>query len=332
MKNFFSNDSKNKLSTLRQNILNGKTAERYFASLLTIALDARVSFTSRTEDDSKLDLVTIMSHPWEVNKVEIFFTQIKSGKSYCRVENDKFIVDNTKFQEFVGRNHNSLVCWINVDEKIPYWFFIKSNSQFFKTDYNLSHILSPLTKFDLIRLVTAVNNQNGGKGLIFNRKNSVSDYEKSEYINLRNVAKIQYKKFKSSKIINPIFGKIEITKLGWRHITRESRWYRYEVASLEIIVILENILNLSPSKHYIIKQINTADSDFNYRENEYLLHYDSIKVFDKEKNKLIEIDTYIKLLEIGAYLKEWKDKPNSTTIANRKVIFKSIYYKIKQSS
>jgi hypothetical protein len=330
VKNFFTNSSSPKIATLQQNIINGKTAEKYFAALLTTALDARVNFVSRTDDDAKLDLVTIMSHPWVKNSVEIFFTQVKSGPTYGEVKDEKLIIHTDKLQDLVGRNHSSLICWTKLDDSEAYWFFIKSNARFFKSEYNFTHKLSPLTKFDLTRMVNSVNNKDGGKGLIFNRRNNKSEYTSDDYKILRNNAKSFYAKYKKQDIINPIFGKIEITRLGWKHITRERRWYYYEVASLEIISILDKILKLSPSKHYIIEHENNQDKEYHFRENEFLLSYDNVKVFDQEQKKLVNVRVFVKLLEIGAYLKAWKEKPENTLIANRRVIFKSVYY--KQSS
>ncbi|RXR23040.1 DUF4365 domain-containing protein [Flavobacterium stagni] len=331
MKHFFTSKQESKLSQLKINIINGKLAERYFASILTTALDARVSFTSRTEDDAKLDLVTIMSHPWKKNTVEILFTQVKSGKTYAQVVENKLIVNKDELTDLLNRNHNSLICWTEVNDDNAYWFFIKAKARFFKTEYNISHKFSPLTKFDLLRLTTSSNDKNGGSGLIFNRKNIRSEYSKDDYVKLRNEAKLNYKKFKKEETINPLFGKIEFTRLGWRHITRESRWYRYEVASLEIIRILDKILSLSPSNHYIINCYeNNDDTNFSFREVEYLLSYEKVKAYNKETHKLENVTVFIKLLEIGTYLKEWKQRPKNTSAIYRRVIFKSIYY--KQSS
>lgn len=182
----------------------------------------------------------------------------------------------------------------------------------------------------MTRLVTAVNNRDGGKGLIFNRKNEDYEYEDHEFLELRNTAKKAYALLKKQTINNPLFGVIEVTRLGWRHISRESRWYYYKTASYEAILILDKILGLSPAKHYIIKNIENETFEYCFRENEFLLRYNNIKVFDKAENKLLRVDVYVKLIEICSYVKEWKQKPAYTMQTKRRVIFKSIFY--KQSS
>lgn len=176
-------------STLEQNKINGKLIERYFAAQLITALNARVSFTSRTDDDALLDLVTIMSHPWKRNAVEIFFTQVKSGYTYCSVVAGKLYVNKERLSNLLNRNRNSLICWAETDSETSHWFFIKANASFFKEEYNQSHILSPLTKYDLARLVTSANNKNGGKGLIFAGKAGYYEYDKPEHIRLRSQSK-----------------------------------------------------------------------------------------------------------------------------------------------
>lgn len=326
MHQFLANQESSK-TTIEENKFNGKLSERYFAGILTTALDARVSFTSRTEDDAKLDLVTIMSHPWELNKVEILYTQVKSGESICKVDGTKLKVNKSKFKSLLQRTHNTLVCWTKVDDEEQYWFLIKSNSRFFKTEYDKIHVLSPLTKFDIVRLVTAANNSDGGAGLIFKRKNERYKYSHQEYIELRNRAKSSYSLAKNKEIYNPLFGVVEVTKLGWRHITRESRYCDFKMASYEIIAILKNILKVSPTRHYIIKSIELQRGRECFRELEFLLYYGKVKVFDREQARLMQVDVYVKLLEICSFDRAWKLIPKNTTNVKRRVIFKSIYYK-----
>ncbi|MCC4227871.1 hypothetical protein [Zunongwangia profunda] len=327
MNHFFNNSTKKKLTTLASNIENGKTTERYFAGLLTTALNARVSFTSRTEDDSKVDLVTIFSHPWIKNEVRILATQVKSGNTYASYENGTLIIKPQNFTDLLSKNDWTLVCWTKVENDEGYWFLVKPNSKFIKPEYNSNHILNPLTKFHLIRIIYSKINSNGGLGLIFKRNNIYQKYNREEFISLRLKAKNKYSKIKKLNIVNPLFGEIEFTRLGWRHITRESRWYYYTTASFEAIQILDKILLLSPTKHYTLKHETNSDNSLFYTENEYLLNYDKIKVFDSDTGETKKVEVFIKLLEISGYQKDWKNTPKANINYSRRVIFKSIYYK-----
>ncbi|AQX50415.1 hypothetical protein [Elizabethkingia anophelis] len=330
MNNFFNQIKPVEKSTLEQNKINGKESERHIAGLLTTAINARVSFTSRTEDDAKIDLITCFSHPWLNNEVQVLSTQVKSGNSFCSIDNDKLILIKKKFSNLLNRNNWALVCWTTTDNKNSFWFLIKPNSKFIKLEYNSNHIINPLTKFHLIRIIYSIDSRNGGKGLVFKRKNSRQDYERNEFLNLRKCAKQKYSRLKKINIINPLFGKIEFTRLGWRHITRESRWYYFKTASFEVLSILDKLLSVSPSKHYTLKHLKNESDELIYIENEYLLNYSNTKVFDAEQKKNLNVEVFIKILEISCYKKAWKETPLNNNFTFRRVIFKSIYY--KQSS
>lgn len=330
MKHFF-NDIKPVIpTTLENNKKNGKDAERYLASLLTGALNARISFGSRTEDDAKIDLITLFSHPWLEYDVQPIGTQAKSGASYCTVSNGKLVLQKGKFSPLLHKSNWILVCWTLVEEGTGYWFLVKPNSKFIKLEYNSNHIINPLTKYHLVRVMYSVSDKNGGRGLTFRRKNRLQDYEDHEYVMLRSIAKQKYAHFKQTDILNPVFGRIEFTRIGWRHITRESRWRYFKTASLEAIRILDKLLKVSPTKHYTLRHDSRDQGEFIYVENEFLLSYSEVKVFDSTTKTNEQVEVYIKLLEISAYRKDWKDSANKNNISFRRVIFKSIYY--KQSS
>lgn len=328
---FFIDQKEPVLPTINTNKLNGKSTERYFAGLLSIALNARVSFASRTEDDAKVDLVTIMSHPWEENEVEVMITQVKSGPSYCRIDDNKLFVNQSKFQDLLKRNHNSLICWTRVDEDMPHWFLIRNNAKFLRGEYNRSHVFSPLTKFDLMRILSSINSKDGGKGLIFSRANGRYEYKYEDLHTLRNRAKKQYAKLKGIMVIHPLFGPVEFTRLGWRHITRSSRFNPFKVASYEIIQILHKIITLSPTRHYIKNADKSEDTRYHYREIEFILIYDNVKVRDRETDQIVPVNVYIKLVEVCRYEKNWISTPASAMKVARRVIFRSIYYKEKSS-
>jgi hypothetical protein len=301
MRNLFK--PKDKLSTLDQNKLNGKSAERYFAANLTITLNSRVFWATRTEDDSKVDLVTVISHPWLDNHVDVLFTQVKSGNSFCKVEKGQLIVEKQKFTNLLNRNHNTLVCWSLVNSDTLYWFIIKANAKYFRNKYNQNHKLTPITRFDISRILTSFNNTNGGKGLAFSFGNI-------DFLENRKAAKNIYNILKTKTILNPIFGQIEFSRLGWRHVTRKDRLNCYKTNTFDIMPILEKILQRTPSKHICYKSDFLDDNESNYRICEYILTYNDVQSFDKKNNTRIETDVYVKVLEFSGYSKKWRDTAN----------------------
>lgn len=330
MRHFFNQKQPLKLSILDQNKLNGKAVERHIASLLLSAMNARVVFTSRTEDDAKIDLITAFSHPWIDHDVQIISTQVKSGPSFCSIDNDTLIIKNNKFKNLLKRNSWMLICWTTTSSIVAYWFLIKPNSKFIKLEYNSNHIINPLAKFHLIRIIYSVTKRDGGKGLIFNRSKNNEGYSKKDYQTLRKFAKQRYKDLKKLNIINPVFGEIEFTRLGWRHITRQTRLDNFKTASFEVISILDKLMTKSPSKHYTLKHFTDIIDGEVYVENEYLLNYSEVKIYDTTTKNTFGSEVFIKLIEIGNYHVDWMSNAEKNNFVHRRVIFKSIYY--KQSS
>lgn len=339
LKNVFTNTSKSLLANTKLNDLNGHDAERLSASSLTLALNCRISWASRKEDNAKTDLILTMLHPWIENKAEVILTQVKSGNSYAEVnpsDNYHFKIVKNKFKSFLNQNHHTLICWTERESNEIFWFIIKANSQYYRNTYGLSHKLSPATRFDVIRVLNGFGDRNGGKGLQFAAKESNAEqirfkYSYEYFKKLRRTAKNCYNKLKVNNLSSNIFGKIEVTNYGWRHITRESRWSQYKVSSYEIIPILDKILERSPTKHFIQNYWEETNDVNKYRKTEYLLEYHQIKKNVFSESKLMNVDVYIKLIEIIEYPKNWRENSKLSQSINRRVIFKSIYYKQKSS-
>ncbi len=311
----------------------GLDGERLSASALTLALNARISWASRKEDNSKVDLIVTMLHPWENNHVEVILAQVKSGSSFGETITDNrqaFKIVKAKFYDYLMRNHPTLLCWVDSRSNEVFWFIVKSNSRYIRTVYGHSHKLCPATRFDVVRLMNSFSSTDGGKGLIFHGESNNSlnfRYPYDELKKTRAKARQAYNSFKSETIISPLFGSIEITNFGWRHMTRASRWNEYKVASYEIIPILDKILKRSPSKHFIQNQNEEISDSKTYRRVEYILEYHRIKLHVAENDSLREAPVFIKLIEVLESPTDWKNETHLTTKIRRRVYFKSIYYK-----
>ncbi len=168
MKNIFKNTTPPTRTQIEINDLNGHDAERLAAANLTLALNARISWASRKEDNSKIDLIVTMLHPWEKNKAEVILTQVKSGQTFGQKITDgkqSFKIIKSKFEIFLKQKHHSLITWIDREDNEIYWCIIKANSSFFRTVYGLTHKLSPATPFDIFRITNSFEDINRGKGI-----------------------------------------------------------------------------------------------------------------------------------------------------------------------
>lgn len=322
----------------KQNDKNGLDAERLSAAVLTMALNSRVSWASRKEDNSKIDLIISMQHPWIINRMEVVLTQVKSGFSYAKTSENpednkqKLSIDKSRFKEYLKRNHHTLICWINRATEELFWVIVKANSEYLRSEYNFSHRLTPATRYDIIRIFTTIADKNGGVGLIFHVSNESDSYSRLPYSHenfrkLRKKARKAYKELQSEAIVSPLFGHVHFTRLGWRHITRTSRLNDHKISSYEILPLLRHLIERAPSKHHLQYFIEEEDEYWNYRQAEYLCQYDHVK--QKKSGKTVGTFVFVKILESIRYPRNWKSNSQLNQLIDRKVTFKSIYYKQK---
>ncbi|MEZ4950613.1 MAG: hypothetical protein R2879_20805 [Saprospiraceae bacterium] len=337
LKSAFLNINEPNFAPVKKSDIKGIDGERFSASALTMALNARISWASRKEDNAKADLIITMLHPWKKNKAEVILCQVKAGHTYAKIINEnptKTKYEKSEFKDYLNNRNPFFICWVNTENHQVFWFIIKANSKFLRNEFGPLHKLSPATRYDLMRILNGFEYKSGGKGLQFSVLNSNEKrghkYDKIAFKNLRDVAKRKYSELKKIKgIDSEIFGPILFTNFGWRHITRESRWSKYKVSSYEILPILKPLLKSSPTKHYIQNFSEESDKSQKYRKVEYLLEYNNVKMFCKENSKLLDVKAYVKIIEIIKYPKNWKTNSSLTTEIKRRVKFKSIYYKCK---
>lgn len=319
------------------NDVNGFDAERKAASLLTMACNMRVSWASRKEDDSKVDLICTYINPNIKNHVNTVLTQIKSGNTYASIKNiseqDFLKVKTSQFKDYLKRPHPTLVVWIdNVNEKF-YWFVVKNGADTIRKLYDSTHIISPCLRFDLNRILSSFTSKNGGKGLMFssnsNQINIDQRYSDTDKKDLFQKAKGIYLSLKGNDIYSELFGNIQITKKGWRHITRFGRRNNHKLASYEIIKLLPLLLSKSPSKHRIQFHREENDKTTNYRKMVYLCEYNDVKLHLQKSDVILDTTVYIKVTEVIAYPKNWDLISKLTEALKRRVYFKSIYYKLR---
>src|SRR5690606_40501569 len=117
-----------------------------------MALNARISWASRREDNSKVDLIATLAHPWRDKKIEVIFVQVKFGPRYAGLQppgtRRTLEISKQEFRSFLNTNHHSLICWVNPNDNEVYWFLIRLNSTFYRTHYGPTHVVTPATKYD----------------------------------------------------------------------------------------------------------------------------------------------------------------------------------------
>lgn len=307
------------------NIRNGNDAELFAASRIVQAIGGEIRWGSRNEDGRKIDLICSYDHPYPPtndNERTITLVQIKSGPSFGEKAPIGFTLKGAAKSKAKRATHPIIVVWVDRIEGHIYWAFIHSGTMPGKQHYGEHHKLTPASKFDFVRcLARFLPVNSGGKGLILKEPSATSLKEKRDFI------EAQYRS--NREIYNPTFGKIECTKIAWRHMYRASRSESNKQQSDIIVPYLGRILVQNPTALYECNGPDTVIekvlNGFTHRSCEFNLQYDSVKLFENGSLKSIRVN--VRVVEEIRWPSDWMDDVTYSQRVDRRVILLSSHYK-----
>lgn len=310
--------------TKGSNSLNGSDAETLAASLMVTACRGEVCWGSREEDNSKIDLILSLEHPWYAKERMLVLVQVKSGETYGSKINQGFKLKSAAIKAAKRTSHSICIIWVCRESNEAFWSSIHPNSQVSPRDYSQYHQVSPATLFDLARCMSKnTTNACGGNGVIIRRREG----------NLTSRRSLVYSIYKNqNQIFSPVLGIIEFTRLGWRHMFRASRSAAYKQTSLDLIPYLERVISQSPTDHAITSYNEWESNDFIYRSTEHLLKYDKVMYSAKQKSERQPTTVIVKAIEEIRYPKNWQANAMLSQCIDRRVVLKSAYYKVNSES
>ncbi|MFW1475703.1 hypothetical protein ACEWBL_23425 [Vibrio parahaemolyticus] len=303
-----------------QNSTNGCDAESFAAANLILATRSEISWGSREEDGRKIDLFLSCDHPWFSKERIIILCQVKSGQSYGEMLNRGFNLKKAAYVSAQRTTHSILVLWVNRDENLSFWAYIHPNSKYSRNGFGSYHKITPATYFDLARCVSReMNITEGGKGVTIRKRNT--DYK----LRRRNV----YDSYSGvQSVFCPVLGKVEVTRLGWRHMFRKGRAKKFKESSLDCIPYIKKILAQKPTEHAITSIDEWDKNNFSYRKAEHLLKFDKVTISSpEEKNR--EICVVARILEEIRYPCDWTTSAMMSQCIERRVVLRTIYHKPK---
>ena len=301
--------------TRNLNSQNGNDSEVISASNLIQALNAELSWGSRNEDNSKIDLLLSFNHPWIKGKRTFLLSQVKSGASFGKVINNTIKLYAKGIKEAQKSQNDICLVWYDHSTQENYWAYIHRNSKPKIVELGQNHILSPATRFEISRCISRST-----KLKFFNSRGLILDFKKIKSIPLsihRKNVRTFYKN--SNTIENPLYGRIDLTNYGWKHMFRKSRVKQYKNDSLIIIPYLKQLLSFQPDRHWVISFNSSKHNEFTIINYEHVLRYENIKNNDNED----VFEVVIKLIEEVIFPTEWKSANLLTQKVFRKSILKS---------
>ncbi|WP_025029808.1 hypothetical protein [Nitratireductor aquibiodomus] len=274
---------------------------------------------SREDDNSKIDMIMSIEHPWCPKERMLILCQAKSGASYGRMEKrGGFKLFKRAKTRARRTNHAVCILWVDRDTNHSFWAYVHPDSTATAQNYGNHHRIGPAMVYDLARSMShASGNRRGGRGVII--PETMPDLKAS-----RSKAIASYR---SHKVVrSPVLGDIEFTKHGWRHMFRKSRSASSKQASLGLIPRLPAILQHQPSTMALLDVRFERECELETRTAEYLL-----KFRDVRRRSALGVDTtttaHVRVIEEIRYPQRWYRSAMLSQQIKRRVILKSAYYK-----
>lgn len=307
------------LQTRAKNAINGSDAESFAMARFLLACRGEGQWGSREDDNSKIDMMMSVEHPWCPKERMLILCQVKSGASYGHMEKGGgFKLANRAKAEARRTNHPVCILWIDRDADCGFWAYVHPHSTATGQKYGDHHRIGPAMVYDLARSISqASGNRRGGRGVIV--PETVSDLKAG-----RSEALASYR---SQKVVrSPVLGDIEFTMHGWRHMFRKSRSASNKQASLRLIPRLPAILKHRPSTMALLGLRVERERQLEIRTAEYLLKFGDVR-----RRSALGVDAtttaYVRVIEEICYPQHWDRSAMLSQQIKRRVILKSAYYK-----
>jgi hypothetical protein len=288
---------------------------------LVLACRGEGQWSSREEDNSKIDLIFSCEHPWYPGERLLILSQVKSGPSYGEPSGKGFKLTGKAKSAARRTSHGICVVWIDRNANRIWWAYIHPDVSSRVQEYGQHHEVSPATVYDLARCMSVKRpGATGAKGIIVRHRTS-------ELTARRKRIKDIYRGLKGVR--SPVLGDIELTRIGWRHMFRSGRLKENKAVSLDLIPHLKRLLSRWPSTQAITNSYHFKKNGYRYRICEHLLKYEDLTVSDPDGVMRHDQIAYVRLIEEIRYPEDWESQVMRSQLVSRRVVLKSAYFKPK---
>ncbi|MBO6701108.1 MAG: hypothetical protein JJ921_02130 [Pseudomonadales bacterium] len=306
------------------NHLNGSDAESLAASRLVTACRGEICWGSREEDNRKIDLILSCDHPWYPGERLLILSQVKSGDTFGMRNELGFKLKGAALRAAKRTSHSVCMVWVDRSTGESFWAYVHPDTKLTPRDYGLHHKITPATVFDLARCMSRnISNMKGGRGIVVrSRTGNVTERRKTVRSTYRSLA----------SVFSPTLGKIELTRLGWRHMLRSGRSQANKKASLELIPYLPKLVAQTPTTNAVTNIKEWKSDDYTYRVTEHLLRYSEVSYSEKNQTGTKNIEVILKVLEEIRYPTDWQNDAMLSQRVERRLVLKSAYHKAVKGS
>ncbi|ORE49875.1 hypothetical protein IPC725_27425 [Pseudomonas aeruginosa] len=279
----------------------GAAAARYAAGILGIATCAETSATTMTEDAAKVDVKFSFRHIAQNKKLLTVHAQVKAGPSYRRTSDAESItlaIDKETLGALSGTGMPGLVIWVPPPPMDRIYWYVTDPRRPLKTPTKISksQYVRPSLRYDLTRLYDYASWTHRNKAQTIAAMSA----------DVMPRAKAAYKALKMQEWNNPLVGKLQITRLAWRHITRRSKSEARRTLSLRAVPYLKAFLGTQPDR-YTCNFVSLEVIGSITKETRYLMcWYRQAFTIDGESHSLL-----VRIREEITYPTAWAKHPLS---------------------
>jgi hypothetical protein len=299
----------------------GKAEERKAAATISIALCAESTHATLNEEAGKIDIKFSFNHAFNNTQLLTFHCQVKSGSSYNLAKSSDEII---KLKDSKGlittfKNDIGIVVWVppKPSKKI-YWVSIDPRTEP-STPLQIPkyNFVRPSMCYDLSR------SHSYSKFSVSTPRYDVGMF-KGEIEN-HNISKMVYKKLKETEFLNPLTGKIFITRYGWRHVTRQSKTTKKRNKALRVVPYLKHFLAEIPNRFRQLEPSFRTEGTRTIETRRIKFWYRKALIIDGDIYTLL-----LRIKEVVKYPSYWKEYPLHISDIEQKATLES-WWVIKEN-
>jgi hypothetical protein len=302
-----------------QNPINGSDSESYAMAKVILACRGEGQWGSREEDNSKIDMFFSAPHPWHKGERLVVLAQVKSGPSFGASLPQGFKLTGAAKGAAIRTNHGVCVTWVDRDANRIFWAYVHPTTTTRPQEYGAYHEVAPPMLYDLARCAGQKRpGASGGRGIIVRKRSS-------ELSARRKRVKAGYQALDA--VFSPALGRIELTRLGWRHMFRKGRREESKASSLDLLPYLQKLLEQWPSAHAITEHKTFVSNGYIHRICEHLMKFDRVEIQTIRSAEPKPVIAHIRVIEEVRYPQNWESNVMLSQLVSRRVVLRSAYWK-----
>ena len=245
--------------------LSGQLGEIIVEQLVLMGMNARWQKISEHNDDGVDGLIFFHGndgHPSgqiayiQVKRYKKQFTKSKPHKVTISFGKNEFKKKQQRWEKVVGA---SILVWVDANTNSAYWANLNDSSVHTTrggvTIYEKSKFGTPKSEKSIRRLCGSIGRQNNLPMI----KSSKEDFTHIKFNEpIIKSSKVRYWQIGIVADQKHKFGDIEFTKVGWRHLTRQSRKADRTMNSFHLLGVVEKIIQTA-DKAYLVRTIQCKD-------------------------------------------------------------------------